>query len=370
MSEGNNYSSNSSQTALGEQRQLQYPLCALVAIAVLLNLIIFAWHCLYFRASQVTFTLRIFVVLFAGAMHVVYIVLDIALVLLLLYVDVQTTSLCKAGAFFIIYAILASVWTLTPFSVLLFGLTRSALLQQADGSAKRQVCHWRHLLVYVTLAAVHVIMAIVSFLPLTDLDYFAVTAMSDYYYVCAPLQLPATGAWQFSIFTLVLVWIPTLASSTAVAVTIVTTVKDKACVASAKFTAFPYNIVYHLAVDCGLWLLFVLLFSINFFSAGASIKRLDAVWLFAYLCVFITIVHPVAKCVLLLIKSRYGPPQPARPSTKVNVDMTLTRCPRTIQCVQQLTPSSSNAAVCSYSLTKFSFIVHNFMLIVKDLSFN
>ena len=322
------------------KRQLQYPLCALVAVAVLLNLTLFVWHCLYFPTSLHSIANSL-VRLFITALHIAYVLIDVAVALLLLNADILSIPLCKAAGFFIVYSILCSLWTLAPCAVFLFAVQSKSFLRKKIG----KVCDWQNLLIMTAVVGAHIFLIIVSLLPLTDLYYFQVPHLANnYYYVCAPLQLPTITAWQFSTFIVMLVWIPMLLTAAFVIFSVVH--HCRITVDSAPQNVFvkaPYNVLCQLIVDSSAWTLTVLLFSINYFSSGQSIVQNDAVWLFAYLCSFTTLVHPCVKIILLVFQRKKD--TLTNTSTSAKSNNILHKCPKTIQCIKKISLQGASASV-------------------------
>ena len=288
---------------------LPYALCALTGAGVMLTIVVLVWHCLRFHADTSTrFIKYAFAVLL-----VTYIITGFSVTLLVLHKDVASDGLCRAGGFFLLFSTQEALWmTAVTATILLLWKRSQVPWKQFQPSFESH--RWSLPIFGMTLAVKGIVLGIISFLPLTDIQYFDST--SEFYYVCMPLRLPGEKGWAYSTLIIVLDWLAIVITIISLALSLVTSRKlhqlkqaththlthTKASSTdnpSSKYLTLKMLIT--LGMSTLIWLLTLFLLSISYFSSGAAISQSSIQWTLGYFLCVLIMLQPACMLVVTIV---------------------------------------------------------------------
>ena len=294
-----------------EERVLSYTLCACTGTAIMLNVILLIWHCVKVKSTKETRYLKYAF----GGLTIAYAFLGLAITLLILYSDLGSTDLCKIGGFLVVFSTQESFWMLATSCLVLFLWIRSNVIRSRDFGKtsedyQRLVTNKWSVPIFILLLVVKcIVLAIVSFLPMTNIAYFTIDGA--YYYLCTPLRLPSETGWPYSTLIVILNWIALfiallllVAYNIRIRKSITPLITPQLDLNEPKQRQQKANIKLQfwmnstLAYNIALWALILLLMSINYFSGGHSISQKSIQWIVGYLVSILIMSNPILVCVL------------------------------------------------------------------------
>ena len=186
------------------QPVLPYVLCGVTGAAFMFNLILLVWHVTKVKATHWQRYIRYSLLGIDSA----YLLASISLCLLILYKDLHTDALCRAGGTLILIATLESVCMLAAL-----GLSTLLWVQHWKPWKPRpqfilRVPHWVNSVFWFILVVQLVLVCLISILPQTGVSYFdSIHTDHEGYYLCTPLRLPWSQSWPYSALVISLHWI-------------------------------------------------------------------------------------------------------------------------------------------------------------------
>ena len=327
------------------ENDLIYGLSICTGLSVLLNLILLIWHNISFKSlkGDGRYLKHAF-----SCTTAAYILLSIGIILLALYNDNQSRDLCKVGGFFVLFAAQECFWLIAVSTLILLFWIRSSqrdvahrtLLNSGLSSHK-----WSVPIFILILIVMCIILAILSFLPVTNVKYFD-SELSDKAYLCVPLQHPGKTGWGYSTLIVVSLWIASIVTVTASVFCLIhiQTLKpfgaNKLGNSRAAADAggdddmlMKWVMLITYGFDAILWLLVLTILSITYFSKGNALNRSNTRWGLGYMTSLVTLLHPVMVFILVLMRKKKWILQNCSQSESTNTSMA---CPKQLENMQKL----------------------------------
>lgn len=301
-------SDNNKMGLSSEERALAYTLCAFTAAGIMFNIILLIWHCVKFKAGKNVRYIKYAV----GGLNISYIFTGLAVTLLILYSDLNSEDLCKIGGFLSLFASQESLWMLATSCLVYLLWIRTRIPKTQPSSSEYEVTNKWSVPIFILILIVKcILLAIVSFLPMTNIAYFSTS--SPYYYLCVPVRIPHEQGWPYSTLIVTLNWIALFISiGNLVAVNVMlrkskqhTKLSEENMCKTFETQKRDMKVEFTLNVSFGFngvfWTLILLLLSINYFSGGQSISRDSIQWAVGFLVSLLIVLHPVLIALLQFI---------------------------------------------------------------------
>lgn len=364
-----------------EERVLPYTLCTFTVIGIVFNIILLIWHSVKYKSVKDSRYMKYSF----GGLNIAYIFTGLAITLLILYSDVGSEDLCKIGGFLTIFSTQESIWMLATSCIVYMLWIRTRIVQMKT-QFKTQVGNkclsssvstatstlsseysesytnkWSVPIFILILIVKCIVLAIVSFLPMTNIAYFDSNTL-EYYYLCTPIRLPRNEkGWPYSTLIIILNWIALLISISAMIWSNKLLWKNlRKLKTSQKWNSnifqYPYskdtqkqdlkveftmNISF--CFNAAFWAFILLLVSINYFSGGTAISQGNIPWVIGFLMSLLIITHPLLVIILqFIVRSKWFQRRYCR--TGGLEDNFLKDYPNQLENVQKI-PSSSLAQV-------------------------
>ncbi len=308
---------------------LTYTLCAFLAAAILCNLLLLLWHCFRFPSRGTVRLLKYAV----GLLHVAYLVLATSVVLMVLRLDIPQQWFCTMIGFLLLYSAQVALWTMAACTIVMLLWQRNQMPWKRGWLANYQEHKWRLPIFLLSMFLACVVLAIVVFLPLLNLDFF--DSSTPFYYPCVHMRFPEERGWVYSAAVLSSMWLALLIASTCVLYTMVTTRRTRQSLlafcspgAGTGGTSLhqdlseAWNLAWRTSITicCNIffWLVLLLCFTVSFVSSGRLLERLYLQWVLGFLAGVTCLAHPVVSLVLALAGNRRCCGRLREPLTKDN----------------------------------------------------
>ena len=186
-----------------------------------------------------------------------------------------------------------------------------------------------------------IILAILSFLPVTNVDYFD-DDLDDKSYLCVPLQVPGKTGWGYSTVVVISLWIASVVTITACVFCLIhiqtlkpfALDKHRHVVHSTHDNdmLLKWTMLISYGFDTVLWTLLLTILSITYFSKGNALSTTNTRWGLGYMASLITLLHPVMVFLLVFLNKKKWILQNCNSNDAAN-DMA---CPKQIENMQKL----------------------------------
>ena len=332
-----------------DDKSLVYGLCACASAAVILNVVLVVWHNLRSRPHHpkegryLNYTF--------SCTTASYALLGLSLILLTLYDDSKSTDLCKVAGFLAIFASQACFWIIALSCVCLYlwirmtqhtsATQRRTSLFSADDSF--MTSHkWSIPIFVLVLIVMCILLAIVSILPMTNVNYFD-EDLENNLYLCVPLQVPTKGGWGYSALIVIFDWIALIVTIAMCVICLVriqtfssldTQTKSLELLKShRKAMVMKWIMLIVYGFNTILWTLVLTILSITYFSGGGALNKSNTRWGLGYMISIILLVHPILVLILEVLARKQWILQYYSESadSKLGFD-----CPKQLESMQKL----------------------------------